>query len=180
MPPEGDGWDAPVLEGLLWGALLVFALLRTLRAPRGERAGWWLIAAGLVLIVVDKAFDIHAVAHDAGTWIATSIDPEHQLRGPHAVYRDATLLGGFLLACAAVVSWLRRDEHVGRNKVLCLCGLGLVGALLAARLMPQLEPYMLDWVTKPIELLAWCLVLGGTLAGRSSRPRHRPIIDGLV
>ncbi|MBL8727775.1 MAG: hypothetical protein JNM25_05050 [Planctomycetes bacterium] len=181
MPPlEGDGWDAPLLEGVLWVLLLVFASVRTWRAPPDERPGWWLVAGGLLLIVVDKAFDVHAVAHAVGTWIAVAIDPEHQLRGPNAGYRDAALVGGFVVACAAAAWWLRRDARVGTHKLLCLGGLALVGALLAARLMPQLEKHLPDWLTKAIELAAWSLVLAGLWLGGRRAGRPRPLIDGFL
>lgn len=177
---EGDGWDAPLLEGILWGLLLAFAVLRLVRTPRGQRPGWWLIAAGLLLIVVDKAFDVHAVAHAIGTSIATSIDPEHQLRGPNAPYRDATLVVGFLVSLGAVAWWLRRDEHIGRSKLLALAGLGLVGALLAARLMPELEDYLPDWITKSIELAAWSLVAAGLWRGRARPATAGRMVDGFL
>lgn len=182
MPPlEGDGWDAPLLEGALWAVLLLGAWLRTRRTPRDERPGWWLVLAGLSLIVVDKVFDVHAVAHAAGTWIATAVDPEHQLRGPNAVYRNVALIGGFVVASAAVVWWLRRDARVGRGKLLCLGGLLLVGALLALRLMPQLEDHLADWLTKGIELLAWLLVAGGLWRGdRRRAAAARPLVDGFL
>jgi hypothetical protein len=150
------------------------------RAPRGERPAWYLIAAGMALIVIDKAFDVHAVAHDLGTWIATTVDPEHQLRGPHASYRDAALASGFLSVCIAVAWWLRRDERVGRAKLLCLGGLALVGALLAVRLMPQLEDHLPDWTTKSIELSAWSLVLAGLWRDRRRAPKVSPLVDGFL
>jgi len=79
-----------------------------------------------------------------------------------------------------VVRWLRRDQRIGRGKLLCLAGLGLVGALLAARLMPQLEPVMVDWVTKSVELLAWSLVLAGQWLSRARAARPPQLTDGFV
>lgn len=181
MPPlEGDGWDAPLLEGLLWGVAMVFACLRLRGAPRDQRQGWWLVAVGLSLIVVDKAFDVHAVLHAVGTWIATGVDPEHQLRGPHAVYRNVVLLFGLVGACVAVAWWLRRDAHVSRAKLLCLGGLLLVGALLAVRLMPQLEEFLPDWLTKAVELSAWSLVMLGLWQGRARAVPTARVVDGFL
>lgn len=180
MPPEGDGWDAPLLEGLLWAVALVFAGVRLRAAPRGQRPGWWLIAAGLLLIVLDKAVDVHAILHAAGTWIAVAVDPEHHLRGPHAVHRNVALLLGLVFACGAVAWWLRRDEHVGRAKLFCLVGLLVVGALLAVRLMPQLEEHLPDWLTKAIELGAWSLVLLGLWQGRSRPAPTARVVDGFL
>lgn len=178
----GDGWDAPLLEGLLWGLLLLGAALCTRRAPPGQRPGWWLIAAGLGLIVADKAFDVHAVLHAVGTGIATAVDAEHQLRGPNAPYRDAALALGFALSLGAVAWWLRRDEHIGRAKLSCLAGLALVGALLAMRLMPELERYLPDWITKGIELMAWALVAAGLWQGRvrATTAAKERLVDGFL
>lgn len=179
MPPEGDGFDAPLLEGLLWAVALVWAVVRVCRTPREQRPGWLLVATGLLLIVLDKAVDVHAVLHAAGRWLAVTIDPEHQLRGPHAVHRNVALLCGLCGGCVAVAWWLRRDAHVGRAKLCCLGGLLLVAALLAARLMPQFEELLPDWLTKGVELAAWLLVLCGlSLAGR--RPRGPGLEDGFV
>lgn len=179
MLAEGDGFDAPVLEGLLWGALLLGAAALAVRSPRGARIGWLLIAAGLLLIVVDKAFDVHAIAHAFGQWIAIAVDPENQLRGPNAVYRDVAL-GTIFVAVAGAAAWvLRRDTDVGRDKVLCYVGLCCVGALLALRLAPGIEERLHDYVTKAIELIAWSFVLAGEWTGtRRSLPKRRA--DGFV
>lgn len=179
MLADGDGFDAPVLEGLLWGALLLGAAASVVRSPRGARIGWLLIAAGLSLIVVDKAFDVHAIAHSIGQSIAIAVDPENQLRGPNAVYRDVAL-GALFVAAAAAAAWvLWRDADVGRDKVFCYVGLCCVGALLAARLAPGIEERLHDWVTKAIELTAWSLVCYGEWLGRR-RPVPRRPVDGFV
>ena len=178
-PEGGDGFDAPVVEGLLWGLLLVVALVLLARSPKGARWGWGLVAAGLLAIVADKAFDVHAVAHAVGTWIATSVDPENQLRGPNAIWRHVAFGVLFVAAGGAVVWMLRHDAAVGRAKVLCLAGLVVIGALLGARLSPGLEEHLPDWLTKVIELVAWLLVLAGQwLAVR--RPAPRRIVDGFL
>ncbi len=175
----GDGFDAPLVEGALWGILLLLAIVLVSRAPAGRRATWGLILAGLCLIVADKAFDVHAVAHDIGQWIAIAIDPEFQLRGPHAIWRNITL-GVLFVGSLWFVTWLvRHDEAIGRAKLLCLAGLALVGALLAARLAPGVEQYLADWLTKSVELAAWMSVLAGQLIGlrRKKEPR---IVDGFL
>jgi len=177
---QGDGWDAPLLEGTLWGLLLLWAAVRTWRTPGAERPAWWLICGGLLLIVVDKAFDVHAIAHAFGTWIASAVDPEHQLRGPHAGYRNAVLVGGLLVACVLVAWWLRRDARVGRDKLSCLAGLVVVGALLAVRLMPQFEELLADWMTKAVELVAWSLVFGGLIVARRRVAAPRGVVDGFL
>ena len=177
---EGDGFDAPVLEGVLWGLTTAAALWRTRRAAPGTRAGWLLIAAGLVLIVVDKAFDVHALAHACGTWVAAALDPEHHLRGPHAFYRYLALGTGFVAALAVVVVWLRRDARVGRGKWLCFAGLLLIGALLAARLAPGLEVFLPDWITKAIELAAWLCVGIGLWRGDGPAAPRRQLVDGFL
>jgi hypothetical protein len=176
---EGDGFDAPVVEGALWGALLVFAVVLLRRAPPGARWAWGLIAAGLALIVIDKAFDLHAVGHAFGRWIATALDPDNQLRGPNAIYRNVALATGLVGAGAIVVVLLRRDSDVGRAKLLCFCGLGVVGALLAARLAPGVEVFLADWLTKAIELCAWVLVSCGEWLG-ARPPRETGVVDGFV
>ncbi len=44
------------VEILLWTLPLVLALRLAVRAPRGARNGWLLLAAGCAVIVTDKAF----------------------------------------------------------------------------------------------------------------------------
>lgn len=175
----GDGFDAPLVEGVLWGILLLLAIVLLVRAPRGQRWTWGLILTGLALIVADKAFDVHAVAHDIGQWIAIAIDPEFQLRGPHAIWRNLALGGLFLFALWCVGWLLRHDESIGRAKLLCLAGLAVVGALLAARLAPGIEEYLEDWITKFVELAAWMLVLSGELVGLR-RKRQPRFVDGFL
>lgn len=177
--PEGDGFDAPVVEGVLWGATLVVAVALFVRAARGERWTWGLVAAGLATIVADKMFDVHAVAHACGRWIAIALDPVNQLRGPNEVWRDIALVAGFVAACGVVVWTLRHDARVGRAKVLCLAGLVLVGVLLVARLAPGVAGYLEDWLSKAIELIAWGLVVSGEWIG-FCRPRERRVVDGFV
>ncbi len=175
----GDGFDAPVVEGALWGILLLFATVLVRRAPAGQRRAWGLILAGLCLIVADKAFDVHAIAHDTGQWIALAIDPEFQLRGPHAIWRNMAL-GALFVGSLWFVTWLiRRDESLGRAQMFCLVGLALVGALLAARLAPGIEQYLADWITKSIELAAWMSVLAGQLIGLRRRKEPR-VVDGFL
>jgi len=176
---EGDGFDAPLLEGTMWGALALLGVLVLVRAPRGQRWTWSLVLVGLVLIVADKAFDVHAFVHDVGQWIATAIDPEFQLRGPNAIWRNMAL-GVLFLGALWFVGWLlRHDESVGRAKLLCLAGLAVVGALLAARLAPGLGEYLEDWITKVVELAAWTMVLWGQVLGLRRRRQPR-FVDGFL
>jgi hypothetical protein len=180
VPVDGDGWDAPLLEGVLWGVLAAVAVVRARRAAAAARPGWWLIVGGLGAIVLDKAVDVHAVAHAAGAWLATVVDPEHHLRGPNAGYRHVALATGFAVAAAGVAWWIRRHAQVGRAKLLCLAGLGVVGALVTARLAPGLEALLPDLVSKAIELAAWLLVAAGLRC-----PEHRPpsagrLVDGFL
>lgn len=177
---EGDGFDAPLLEGVLWGLTAAGALWRTRRAEPSTRAGWRLITAGLVLIVVDKAFDVHALAHAVGTWIAATLDPEHHLRGPNAFYRHLALGAGLVAALVVVVVWVRRDQRIGRGKWLCFAGLSLIGALLAARLAPGLEAFLPDWVTKAIEFAAWLCVAIGLWRGDGAAAPRRQLVDGFL
>ena len=179
MPPEAEDFGMTVLEGVLWGALLAVALVLFVRSPTGTRWTWGLIVAGLATIVVDKAFDVHALLHALGTWIATSVDPVHHLRAPNAFHRNAALVVLFVLALVAVVWLLRHDADVGRAKVSCLAGLVVIGALLAARVAPGVSEFLSDWIVKVIELVAWLLVLRGEwLAFR--RPPQRRLVDGFL
>ncbi|MBL9079502.1 MAG: hypothetical protein JNL08_18510 [Planctomycetes bacterium] len=180
---DGDGFDAPLLEGVVWGLAAAGAIVRCRRAPAPVRPGWLLIAAALLLIVVDKAFDVHALAHAVGAWCAAALDPEHHLRGPNAAYRHVALALGAVGAVGAAAWWLRRDASFGRGKVLCCAGLGLVVALLAARLAPGLEAFLPDWITKAVELAAWLLVVTGLRRGDDGAAPGRPpggVVDGFV
>lgn len=176
---DGDGFDAPVVEGLLWGLAAVGALARAVHADPGRRATWWLVAAGLLLIVSDKAWDLYAVFHDFGTWFATTVDPELHLRGEHAKYRDGALGLLFVLALGVLCLVVRRDRPLGRGKLLSLVGLGLVLLLLTLRMAPPLQPYLIDRVTKGMELLAWLLVVTGLWLGDRRAPPRR-LVDGFI
>lgn len=179
---EGDGFDAPVVEGILWGLACLGAVVRARKAPAGRRSTWWLVAGGLALIVGDKAFDLYAVFHDFGLWFAMTVDPEHHLRGPHSIYRDGAL-GVLFVVGFAVLAWLvGRDRPLGRGKLLCAAGLAVVMLLLVLRMAPPLQPYLIDWLTKGIELTAWLLVAAGLWLGGAPPPSQvkRQIVDGFL
>ncbi|HEX5053477.1 MAG TPA: hypothetical protein VFZ65_16990 [Planctomycetota bacterium] len=161
LPGEGDRFDAPHLEAVLWGALGVVAAVLARRSPKGSRAGWWVVVAGVVTIVLDKLFDVYSCLHAIGRGIATAIDPELHLRGAHASYRDAALVVLFAAGSAGLVWLVRRDESIGRAKLLCFAGFVVVLALVLVRLVPTLQEHLPDALTKLIEVVAWSLVVAG-------------------
>ncbi|MEO6596453.1 MAG: hypothetical protein ABIP94_17010 [Planctomycetota bacterium] len=170
----------PWLEAVLWGATGCVAATLARRAAPGARVGWWIVVAGTVVIVLDKIVDLHAYLHALGLSITTAIDPELKLRGAHALYRDVAL-GVFFLAGVGVLGWLvRRDEQVGRAKLLCYAGFLVVLGLVVVRLVPSVQDHLPDLLLKLIEVVAWSLVVAGECLGwkRPQVARVRP--DGFL
>ena len=171
---------APRLECALWAVAALGAAVRALGTGAGTRIGWWLLAAATATFALDKVVDLLTPMTEFGRALATRIDPEHQLRGPHAIYRDAVLAVGFVVG--AVLLWwlLRKDRQLRRGKLWGFAGVLLVFAIVVVRLAPPLQPLVTDYVTKPVEAAAWLCVMLGVVVGAGPPPPPRVQADGFL
>lgn len=174
-----DAFDAPVVEAVLWSLAGAFAIWRARRAEPGSRRVFALVAACVVVFVADKVWDVYSAVHEVGRWVATTLDPVDQLRGPHAVYRNAALAAAGLAGVVALWWWLRRERRLDRSRWLCVLGIGLVAALVVARLVPGLQERLAGLPLKATELLAWLLVVVG-LVTRERDAATPKLRDGFI
>ncbi|MCB9876488.1 MAG: hypothetical protein H6835_02710 [Planctomycetes bacterium] len=172
-------FDAPVVEAVLWGLAGAGAVWRARAAAPGSRRVFTLVAVCVTVFVIDKVWDVYSALHGVGRWLATTIDPVDQLRGPHAAYRNAALAAIGLTGLVALWWWLRRERRLDRGRWLCVCGIGVVAALVVARLVPELQERLAGLPLKAAELLAWLLVVAGLL--QRERGASSPTLrDGFV
>lgn len=174
-----DAFDAPLVEAVLWSLAGAFAIWRARGASPGSRRVFTLVAACVAVFVADKVWDVYSALHEVGRWLAKTVDPIDQLRGPHAIYRNAALAVAGLGGLLALWWWLRRERRLDRGRWLCVCGIAVVAALVVARLVPGLQERLAGLPLKAAELLAWLLVFAGLLQRErdDAPPRLR---DGFV
>lgn len=175
-----DEFAAPRLEAALWAIAALGALGRALGGAPGTRIGWYVLAAATATFALDKVVDMLSVLHSVGRALAVRVDPEHQLRGPNAGYRDAALAALFVAGCLLLWWLLRKDRQLRRGKLWGFAGVVLVFGIVVVRLAPPLQPLVSDHVTKPIEALAWLCVVVGLCIGAGPRPAPRIEADGFL
>lgn len=175
-----DELAAPRMEAALWAIAALGALARAIGSAPGTRIGWSVLAAATTTFALDKIVDILSVMNSVGRALAVRLDPDHQLRGPNAGYRDAAL--ALLFACGCALLWwlLRKDRQLRRGKLWGFAGIVLVFGIVVVRLAPPLQPFVSDYVTKPIEALAWLCVVVGVCIGAGSRPAPSVQADGFL
>lgn len=154
-----------VFEVALWATPTALAVGAALRAPRGRRAAWWVVAGGCAAITADKAVDVHAVVMRVVHATVRAIAPELRSGGSQQLLRVLFLAGAAALGMGVLWYLARLGRPLDRPRCLSLAGLCVVLGLLAARLAPGgeviSENLALAWA---IELLAWLLVSLGAVA----------------
>jgi hypothetical protein len=162
------------VEILLWTLPLVLALRLAVRAPRGARNGWLLLAAGCAVIVTDKAFNIQLPLYQACKDVVHALDPELRLRGEHLWIRFVLLGGLFAIGCTGIVFFLRWDRELTRAKGVALLGLAMVMAYLGLRLLPRIHASLTEPQRLAIEGTCLAVVLAGLWMGAAGRPTRCP------
>ena len=152
-------------EALVWSLPAIGALARFVRAPRGGRLGWLVIAAACAVVVLDKAIDVQTVLHHAGQDLVRAVDPEHRMRGPNAWMRWLLLGGGFLLATGLMVWVAVRDRDLTGGKRLSLVGLVMVLGYLGARLLPAVKARVEGGAGLAVEAVCWVVIVAGIARG---------------
>lgn len=161
-------------EVLLWATPTALAVGAALRAPRGRRVAWWVVAVASAVITADKALDVQGVAMQLAREVARAVVPEVRSGGSQQLLR-ALLLAGAAVAGMGLL-WLlaRLGRPLDGPRRLSLSGLCVVVGLLAARLIEGGDilqrSHALAWT---FELLAWLLVTLGAIAGQRGRRRRR-------
>lgn len=168
------------LEAALWSIALLFAAYRAARTPSGMRRGWWLVLVATFAFAADKLFDLHGVFHELARTLAHALDPEHQLRGPNAIYRNVALSVGFLVAAALLYLWLRREHRPGKGMLICLLSILLVGGIVTSRAMPGLQSESVELLLKIVEGVAWLLMIAGIAIGNPKPAARAQLRDGFL
>jgi hypothetical protein len=173
---SSDGLVPPWLEAALWGLVGAVAVQRAVNSPGGARVGWWLVAAATGVFAADKVLDVYGLLYQAGRSVAVAVDPEHQLRGPNAAWRNSALAVLFAVGAFALWWLLRRDEGGGRGKRWCYAGIVIVLGLVVARLVPGLQDLLAGILSKPFEAAAWlCCAIGLAIGNRKRTPPPRTV-----
>ena len=163
-----------VFEVALWATPTALAVGAALRAPRGRRAAWWVVAAAGGMITADKAVDLQTVVMGVVHATARAIAPELRSGGSQQLLRVLFLGGAAALGMGILWYLARLGRPLDGPRYLSLVGLCVVLGLLAARLVPDgkviLDNHVLAWT---IELLAWLLVTLGAVRGLR-RPGRDP------
>lgn len=162
---DSTGWSLAG-ELFLWAIPALLAIRAGLRAPRGARTVWWIVALACAVITLDKAFDLQGVLYGWGKhWVHHSAPGLSRSGG--APYARLALLGALLLAgCVALYLSIRSDRAIDGPKRLSLTGLVLVMSYLGARLAPGLRDWVSPGIGLAIELVCWLLVVIGLLGAR--------------
>lgn len=161
--PIGDVVTAVVWWGLAIGCA---ALLRA-----GARGLWWVVAAGVLAIAVDKLVDLQSRLYQLARMVRNALDGPVDLHTHRDGLKAAALVAVLVLVgCAAL--WLaRRDRDLDRAKLLALAGLLVVGGLVTLRLVPGLGWLADERASWACEALAVALLAAGLVAARRRLPQ---------
>ncbi|MFM1871504.1 MAG: hypothetical protein RL398_926 [Planctomycetota bacterium] len=156
--PVGD-----VVTAVVWWGLAV-ACAALLRA--GARGLWWVVAAGVVTIAVDKLVDLQTRLYQLAKVVRNALDGPIDLHS-HREGLKAAALVSVLVAVVIAALWLaRRDRDIDRGKLLALGGLLVVGGLVTLRLVPGLGWLADERVSWAFEAVAVALLVAGLAAAR--------------
>lgn len=173
-----DSTGFTLAQVCLWAVPALLAIRAGLRAPRGERSVWWIIASGSFVITTDKAIDLHGIVFGLGKGLIHTYAPGMRANGGRPLARLSLLGGLFAAGCGALYLLVRSDRAIGGPKRVSLLGLVLVMGYLGARLSPGLRDLITPSVGLVIEAVCWLLVVAGVAMGLR-RPAEGPPDSGV-
>jgi len=150
----------------LWVVPFLLAVRLSLSAPPGRRAAWFVVALYCGGICADKVVDLQMILFSDGKSVFKALADAFPVLQENKRGIKLGLLGFLLLAgVGGTLFLIRKDEGLSPPKWMSLCGLILVMAFVAARLMPGLRGDVASWIGMVVEGAALLLVTIGLLLG---------------
>jgi len=125
--PTIAGWMATAIY--IFTALLCLAYARCAEPSRVHRVFWWSLAAGLLVMGINKQLDLHVLLEAVGKELAKTHGWYTQRRRIQLWFVTGTATAGLIIM--VFIGWIVRG--ISRQRCLAFCGIVLLMAFIIAR-----------------------------------------------